>query len=59
MGPMTLGKVKEKENLKLLEMMKEKREGFYRSLTRLFKTFGTGWLRRNNETFQMSKKMFK
>ena len=59
MGPMTLGKVKEKENLELLEMMKEKREGFYRSLTRLFKTFGTGWLKRNNETFQMSKKMFK
>jgi len=59
MGPMTLGKVKEKENLELLEMMKEKRESFYRSLTRLFKTFGTGWLRRNNETFQMSKKMFK
>ena len=59
MGPMTLGKVKEKEDLELLEMMKEKRENFYRSLTRLFKTFGTGWLRRNNETFQMSKKMFK
>jgi len=55
MGPMTLGKVKVYDNLELLKVMKEKRENFYRSLTHLFKTFGTGWLRRNNETYETSK----
>ena len=55
MGPMTLGKVNVYDNLKLLKVMKQKREGFYRSLTKLFKTFGTGWLRRNNETYEASK----
>ena len=55
MGPMTLGKVNVYDDLKLLNVMKEKREGFYRSLTKLFKTFGTGWLRRNNETYEASK----
>ena len=55
MGPMTIGKVKVYDNLELLKVMKEKRENFYRSLTHLFKTFGTGWLRRNNETYETSK----
>lgn len=55
MGPMTLGKVKVYDNLELLKVMREKRENFYRSLTHLFKTFGTGWLRRNNETYETSK----
>ena len=54
-GPSTLGKVKEKENIHILKEMRGKREKFYRSLTKTFKIFGKGWLRRNNETFEMSK----
>ena len=48
-GPNTLKAVAAKDPIRVISELHKDREEFYRELS-TFKTFGRGWIRRNNET---------
>tara|TARA_R110002074_G_scaffold255675_1_gene428108 strand:+ start:388 stop:963 length:576 start_codon:yes stop_codon:yes gene_type:complete len=55
-GPQTLAAVAKMDPVDIIENYAAQREAFYRRL-KTFKTFGRGWLRRNEETRQAAIKM--
>jgi len=55
-GPITLESIKHYSPISLLKELSEERESFYRGLP-TFETFGRGWLRRNEETYQLAMKI--
>lgn len=52
-GPNTLKAVASADPISIISELHKEREMFYRDLT-TFKTFGKGWIRRNNETQNIS-----
>jgi len=51
--PNTLKAVASADPISIISELHKEREMFYRELT-TFKTFGKGWIRRNNETQNIS-----
>ena len=57
-GPQTMGLIKQRDPVMLINELANRRDSYYRSL-KTFGTFGKGWLRRNKETLELALEMRK